>query len=76
LIGKRDKLHEVYRAALQQATRVCVPGGRYAVLTQEIQLFEDVLKSFTKDWRIEASFRVKQSDYKPKLYLLKRERGS
>lgn len=76
LIGKRDELHEVYRAALQQASRVCVTGGRYAVLTQEIQLFEDLLKSFAKDWRIEASFRVKQSDYKPKLYLLKRERGS
>ena len=74
LIGKRAALRDVYFEALQQVTRVCVPGGRYSVLTQEIQLFEDILKNFTKYWALDTSFRVKQSEYKPKLYVLNRGR--
>jgi tRNA G10 N-methylase Trm11 len=73
LVGEKDKLQELYAVTLRQASRVCEAGGKFAVLTQENALFESVLSTFTSDWELLSSFRVKQADYKPKLYLLRRK---
>jgi tRNA (guanine6-N2)-methyltransferase len=73
LVGQKDELSELYTATLRQAARVCVAGGRFAVLTQENRIFESVLGNFEADWEVLSSFRVKQSDYKPKIYLLRKK---
>lgn len=72
LIGNRSELHGVYLETLHQAARVCMPGGRFAVLTQEIETFEKALNAYKRQWEVVAGFRVKQADYTPKFYVLKR----
>jgi precorrin-6B methylase 2 len=72
LIGKQSELGGVYNETMRQASRVCMPGGRFAILTQEIETFESALNPFKRYWDVIAGFRVKQSDYRPKFFLLQR----
>jgi tRNA (guanine6-N2)-methyltransferase len=73
LVGDRAKLQGLYAETIRQAGRVCEAGGTFAVLTQENGLFEGALGDFKADWELLSSARVKQADYKPTLYLLRRK---
>jgi 23S rRNA G2445 N2-methylase RlmL len=73
LVGERANLQGLYAGTVRQAGRVCEAGGTFAALTQENALFEGVLGEFKADWELLSSARVKQADYKPTLYLLRRK---
>ncbi|MBN8548423.1 MAG: methyltransferase domain-containing protein [Deltaproteobacteria bacterium] len=72
LIGNPESLAELYATALREAARVCRSNGRFAVITQENKLFDEILKSVPGVWREQRSLRVNQGEYRPKIYLLKR----
>ncbi len=72
LIGDRNKLQGCYEEALREMSRVCSAGGMLSVITQESALFEKALERHREYWTLDRSLRVKQADYKPKLYVLKR----
>lgn len=75
LIGARESLGALYRESLGEVTRVCETGGVCGIITQETQLFESALHAFQNYWDMTSAFRVRQSDYRPKIYLLRRRSG-
>lgn len=74
LIGEKRELERCYVDSLREMTRVCSPDGKLAIITQENALFERALHIYKGYWTLIRSIRVKQSDYKPKVYLLHRTR--
>lgn len=72
LIGEKHELPEIYRQTIKQVARVSVTGARFAVLTQESNLFDSELKKLSYLWHKALATRIKQSDYSPTLYILVR----
>ena len=75
LIGKSEDLQDLYTQTISQATRVCANGCSFIVLTQENKIFESAFNKYKSYWKILTSFRVKQADYKPTLYCLRRNKN-
>jgi tRNA (guanine6-N2)-methyltransferase len=74
LIGDKRDLERCYTDSLSEMTRVCSPDGKLAIITQENALFEKALQTHKGYWSLICSVRVKQSEYKPKVYILHRTR--
>ncbi len=74
LIGEKRDLERCYVDSLREMTRVCSPEGKLAIVTQENALFEKALHIYKSYWTLIRSIRVKQSEYKPKIYVLQRTR--
>lgn len=74
LIGEKQELERCYVESLREMTRVCEFGGRLAVITQESSLFDKALDAYQAYWTVMRRFRVKQSEYKPTVYLMERGR--
>ncbi len=71
LMGSHRENIRLYPALLKEAARVVKRGGRAAIISHEIRLFEAVLRDQDK-WEIENSFQVTLSGLHPKVYLLMR----
>jgi 23S rRNA G2445 N2-methylase RlmL len=74
LIGERRDLEKCYVDSLGEMTRVCSPEGKLAIITQESAIFEKALHAYKGYWTLIRSIRVKQSEYKPKVYVFQRTR--
>lgn len=74
LVGEKHDLERCYVDSLSEMTRVCSAEGKLAIVTQENALFEKALHIYKGCWTVVRSFRVKQSEYKPKIYVLHRTR--
>lgn len=71
-IGNSDELAALYSEALSEAARICVAGGKFAVITQENALFDRALQAQHAKWSTLSTLRVRQADYRPKIYILSR----
>lgn len=71
-VGEKNELESLYARSLQEAARVCASGGRFALITQENVLMDRILESCSRQWKLKAHLRVKQGEYRPKIYLLQR----
>ncbi len=72
LIGEKRALEGCYVDTLREMTRVCSPRGKLAIITQENVLFEKALRTYAEYWTTIGCLRVKQSEYRPKVYILQR----
>jgi tRNA (guanine6-N2)-methyltransferase len=72
LVGSHRENTELYPALLLEAGRLAAPGGRFAVITHELRLFDACLTDALETWQPERTFRLFQSGQRPQVYLLRR----
>ena len=70
-VGSHQDNLSLYPALLAEAARVTRAGGRFILITHEIQLMEGVL-SAQAHWRSEAPLRVSLRGLHPRIYVLQR----
>jgi len=62
----------LYRAFLEEATRVAAPGARCAVITHELRRFEAALSEYAGSWSTRSEHQVFQKGHHPKIWVLTR----
>ncbi len=72
LVGSHGDNQHLYPAALREAARVTVPGGRAVFITHEIRLMEQVLNGCADVWSVTREQRVFQGGLHPRIYRLTR----
>ncbi len=72
LVGSHRENADLYPALLQEAGRLAAPGGRFAVITHELRLFDACVAEARATWQPERTFRLFQSGQRPQVYLLRR----
>jgi hypothetical protein len=79
LVGSHQSNEELYPRLLEEAGRLTTAGGRMAVITQEIRLFERVAEARKDQWETRQVIPIKlpastRSGYiRPRIYLLQRQ---
>ena len=81
--GDRDSdgndLPALYAGILQEAARLVVGGGTFAIITTRRRLFADALSANAQEWRQSAEFPLRLSHSRgyisPSVYLLRRTGG-
>ena len=69
-VGTHDENTELYPAVMREMTRVADRNGRMAIITHEINLFQETLADFSHDWTLERTIPVLQGGLHPRIYLL------
>jgi 23S rRNA G2445 N2-methylase RlmL len=72
LIGSHDENKALYPALLREAARVAKPGARFALITHEVRLMEDLLED-SADWEAIQTIRVALGGLYPRVFLLRRK---
>jgi 16S rRNA G966 N2-methylase RsmD len=67
-VGSHEKNATLYPAFLQEMARVATKNARLVILTQDIKLFEKIVKS--SSWKILESHRVYHGGHYPRMYVL------
>jgi predicted RNA methylase len=68
LVGSHRSNADLYPAVLEEAARITTEKARMAIITQEIQLFEEVIEQFEKLWKLQQIVRVFQGGLHPRIY--------
>jgi SAM-dependent methyltransferase len=71
-VGSHLENVALYPALLQEAGRVARPGARAVLLTQEVRLLEEAIRT-SAWWQLESSLRISTRGLRPGLYLLRRK---
>jgi SAM-dependent methyltransferase len=71
LVGSHDQNLALYPAILREAARVAEPGARFALITHEIRLLENLLRD-TPAWTADRILRVTLGGLHPRIFLLHR----
>lgn len=72
LVGSHEQNSVLYPGVFAEAARLARPGSRLALLTHEIQLFEQVLQDFSNVWALQEVVKVFQGGLHPRIYLFQR----
>jgi predicted RNA methylase len=78
LVGSHESNEALYPRFLTEAGRLLVSGGKLAVITQEVRLFERVVAAQAAQWEVTRVIPIKlpadtRSGYiQPRIYLLRR----
>jgi tRNA (guanine6-N2)-methyltransferase len=72
LIGSHDENKALYPALLREAARVAKPGARFALITHEVHLLENLLED-SADWEAIQTIRVALGGLYPRVFLLRRK---
>jgi tRNA (guanine6-N2)-methyltransferase len=64
-LGDRESNVLLYREALLEAERLCRPGGKMIILSQDIASLTTILPEFTPRWKLLDERRIVQRDFRP-----------
>lgn len=71
LVGTHQENRELYPLVLNEAARIAKLNARFAIITHEIRLMEQLL-NVTKYWHAEAILPITLGGLHPRIYVLKR----
>ena len=71
LSGSHSENQRLYPPMLTEAARVAAPGARFALITHEVRMMDELL-SHSHDWSIEQTIRVNLRGLHPRIYILRR----
>jgi len=69
-MGSHDENEWLYPAILEESARICEQGGRFVVITHEIQLMQQSLTS--SHWRIKQQKQINLNGIHPQIFVLER----
>lgn len=72
LVGSHAQNVQLYPALLREAGRVAQPGARFALITHEVRLTENLLHAHPQ-WEVQGMWRVTQGGLHPRIFLLRRK---
>ena len=70
-VGSHEQNRALYPRVLREAFRVAVPGARFALITHEIRLMEQLLME-SGGWLVEKTVRVTLRGLHPRVYVLRK----
>jgi tRNA (guanine6-N2)-methyltransferase len=73
LVGSHGENVRTYPLILQEAARVARRGARFAVITHEVRLMEQLLGAVDSRWDMESALRVELGGLFPRIYILVRK---
>lgn len=71
LVGSHAQNLQLYPRLLHESARVAQNGARFALITHEVRLTENLLNGHPQ-WQIEGVWRVTQGGLHPRIFLLKK----
>lgn len=72
LVGSHDENRNLYPDLLAEAGRVAKKGARFAVITHEVRLIENILEAGITPWQIRQSVPINLTGLHPRIFLLER----
>jgi 23S rRNA G2445 N2-methylase RlmL len=72
LVGSHAENLEAYPQILREAARVAKPGARFALITHEVRLMEQLLAQPAFSWRVGQVLRVELGGLFPRVFVLEK----
>jgi tRNA (guanine6-N2)-methyltransferase len=72
LTGSHDVNQALYPVALREAARIAMSNARAVIITHEIRLMEETLKTHRHLWKVNKTLKVDLRGINPRIYVLQR----